>query len=304
MAQLINMELPEDMTVADRYNYYKCRFCDYNVEDTVPYTFDNGSDCLELLQNHFLNHHPVTNTIVDETTEFYQDGKKIAVLSKTHKNCCFENCPNNRTPILKKQLNKLAIRLLYGGVYPQFDIYFDNYHYDLEPYVFACGDLFEETRICSADRLLQWISQYGLMRTFTLKTIVQKKNKNLLMLKRIPKIKDQQVKEKEINKLENEKKDIEKRASKYLNITANLTKTALTQAKTFEMQANSSNCYQSDVEAQKAVLTSQVLQLSNYLNSLGYTASFDVSNTLIICHPKTGTETETEESQNKKQRLE
>ena len=98
-----------------------------------------------------------------------------------------------------------------------------------------------------------------------------------------------------------EKKDIEKRASKYLNITANLTKTALTQAKTVEIQAN---FYQSDVEAQKAVLTSQVLQLSNYLNSLGYTASFDVSNTLIICHPKTGTETETEESQNKKQRLE
>ena len=302
MAQLINMELPEDMTVADRYDYYKCRFCDYNVEHTVPYTFDNGSDCLKLLQNHYLNHHPVTNTIVDETTEFYQDGKKIAVLSKTHKNCCFENCPNNRTPILKKQLYKLAIRLLHDGVYPQFDIYFDNYHYDLEPYVFACGALFEETKICSEDLLLKWISQYGLMRTFTLKPVVQKKNKNLLMLKRIPKIKDQQVKE--INKFENEKKDIEKRASKYLNITANLTKTALTQAKTFEMQANSSNFYQSDVEAQKAVLTSQVLQLSNYLNSLGYTASFDVSNTLIICHPKTGTETETEESQNKKQRLE
>jgi len=302
MAQLINMELQEDMTVADRYNYYKCRFCDYNVEHTVPYTYDNGSDCLKLLQNHYLNHHPVTNTIVDETTEFYQDGKKIAVLSKTHKNCCFENCPNNRTPILKKQLYKLAIRLLHDGVYPQFDIYFDNYHYDLEPYVFACGALFEETKICSEDLLLKWISQYGLMRTFTLKPVVQKKNKNLLMLKRIPKIKDQQVKE--INKFENEKKDIEKRASKYLNITANLTKTALTQAKTFEMQASSSNYFQSDVEAQKAVLTSQVSQLSNYIKSLGYTASFDVSNTLIICHPITGTETETEEFQTKKPKLE
>ncbi len=205
---------------------------------------------------------------------------------------------------LKKKLNKLAIRLLHGGVYPQFDIYFDDYHYDLEPYVFACGALFEETKICTEDLLLKWISQYGLMRTFTLIPVVQKKNKNLVMVKRIPKIKDQQVREKEINKFENEKKDIEKRASKYLNITANLTKTALTQAKTFEMQANSSNFYQSDVEAQKAVLTSQVLQLSNYLNSLGYTASFDVSNTLIICHPKTGTETETEESQKKKQKLE
>jgi hypothetical protein len=47
------------------------------------------------------------------------------------------------------------------------------------------------------------------MRTFTLKTIVQKKNKNLLMLKRIPKIKDQQVKE-EIYKLINEKKTLKK----------------------------------------------------------------------------------------------
>ena len=303
MAQPIYMELPEDMNVSDRYNFYICRFCDFNVQNTVEYTVDNGNVCLKLLQNHYISHHPVTKTIVDETTEFYQDGKKIAILSKTHKNCCFENCQNNRTPILKKQLNKLAIRLLHDGVYPQFDIYFDNYHYDLEPYVFACGDLFEETRICSADRLLQWISQYGLMRTFTLKTIVQKKNKNLLMLKRIPKIKDQQVKE-EIYKLINEKKDIEKRASKCLNINASLTKTVFSQAKTVETQVN---LHQSDVQSkedEKAVLTSQILQLSKYLNSIGQTASFDVSNHLIICYTKTGTKTEAEESQNKKQRLE
>ncbi len=281
MAQPIYMELSEDVNVSERYNFYICRFCDFNVQNTVEYTFDNGNVCLELLQNHYITHHPVTKTIVDETTEFYQDGKKIAILSKTHQNCCFENCQNNRTPILKKQLNKLAIRLLHDGVYPQFDIYFDNYHYDLEPYVFACGDLFEETRICSADRLLQWISQYGLMRTFTLKTIVQKKNKNLLMLKRIPKIKDQQTKEEilkikvqqvkeEINKLIIEKKDIEKRASKCLNFSASL--------------------------------LSQILQLSKYLKSTGHTASFDGSNRLIICYTKT--EKETDKPQNKKQRLE
>ena len=310
-AQSIIMELPEEnpITIADRYNYYKCRFCDFNVDDNVELNFDNGDVCLELLKKHYIIHHPVTNTIVDETTEFYQDGKKIAVLSKTHKTCCFENCQNNRTAILKKQLNKLAIRLLYGGIYPQFDIYFDNYHYELEPYVFSCGDLFEETNICSADLLLQWISQYGLMRTFTLKIIVQKKNKNLLMLKRIPKIKDQEVKD-EITKLVNEKKEIEKRASKCLNISASLTKTVFTQAKNVEIQASLHQSNVQEKKDEKAILTSQILQLSNYILSLGHTPSFDVSNQLVISFPskikqvtQTETETETEESQNKKKRL-
>ena len=301
--QQMIMELPKEnpMTVADRYNWYKCRFCDFNADDTLKKGL-----YLDLLKNHYIIHHPVTTTIVNGNTEFYQDGKKIAILSKTHKNCCFYNCPNNQTAVLKKQLNKLAIKLLYGGFYPQLDIYFDAYHYELEPHVFSCGDLFEETKICSADLLLKWISQYGLMRTFTLKTMVKRKNKNLLMVKRIPKIKYQQPKD-NINNFVKEKEEIEKRAAKCLNINAGLTKTVLTQAKTVEIQASFIQSHVQEKKDDKAFLTSQNIQLSNYIRSLGHIPTFDSANQLIVSFPASinqDTKTETEEFKNKKIKLE
>ena len=161
------MDLPTDTeeVSAQMYNNYCCRFCVYDA---------NGS--LDCLQAHYTEHHPVTvEKIGEERIDYYQAGQLIALLSKNHKHCCFENCPNNQTLTLRKNLLKLAVQLKYGGLYPQLTPFFDEEHYNTEPHVFSCCDLFHHSKFYSSDVLLRWITQYGLIRTFSLKDIVKKK---------------------------------------------------------------------------------------------------------------------------------
>jgi hypothetical protein len=87
-------------------------------------------DAKGVLQNHKEEHHPVTTAIIEDTIEYHQAGGLIAMQTKNHKHCCFQNCPNNQTWTIKKKLLK------HGGLYPQLDEFFDEYHYNQEHFIF------------------------------------------------------------------------------------------------------------------------------------------------------------------------
>ena len=255
------MDLPTESeeVSAQMYNNYCCRFCVYDA---------NGS--LDCLQAHYTEHHPVTvEKIGEERIDYYQAGQLIALLSKNHKHCCFENCPNNQTLTLRKNLFKLAVQLKYGGLYPQLTPFFDEEHYNTEPHVFSCCDLFHHSKFYSSDVLLRWITQYGLIRTFSLKDVVKKKNKNLLLLQRVPKVKNQAVEQ--INKIVSEMEEKEIKAQLCQVVSVGLVKSVQIQAKVIQGQFL--------VEKKEK---DQFNQLKRFVREMGFDINFDSNNKLMI----------------------
>lgn len=245
------MDLSLEMEdVPKMFNYYVCRFCIFDA---------NG--VLELLQNHYQEHHPVTTANTQDTIEYHQAGGLIAVQSKNHKHCCFENCPNNQTSVIRKKAFKLAVRLKHGGLYPQLDDFFDDHHYNQEPFIFACSDLFLHSAKYNADLLIRWISQFGLMRTFALRDVVKKKNKNLLLVKRVPKVKDQL--QQQIKTLTNETQ-----MSQIVGVKL---------ATTVELQAGLLQTKMADT-----VWKEKEDQIADFMRTFGYKMSFDKDNKLVI----------------------
>ena len=272
----MEIQTEDEAFLEKMYNGYRCRFCDY----------DANSD-LELLQNHFTEKHPVTSSMNGGNIEFYQAGGMIALRSKTHKYCCFENCPNNQTLVLKRQCYKLSVQLKYGGHYPQLEPFFDEYHYNQEPHVFACSDLLEQSRIYGADMLLRWISQFGLMRTFSLKNVVKRKNKNLLLIKRVPKIKDQVAEEiksllTEKIDLKKEKKESDMAAKRCQVVSVNLSKTVARQANIIYSDTQNLNEQMTQTKDQMTQMKDQMTQMADFIGVLGYHVFFGLNNKMVV----------------------
>ena len=74
------------------FNNYNCRFCNFSSED------------LTLLKNHYLANHPVNKQNVDVGVNgYFQENQIVAMECSDHKFCCFTNCPNNQTIVVKKK---------------------------------------------------------------------------------------------------------------------------------------------------------------------------------------------------------
>lgn len=270
----MNLMRETQMDSKKMFNNYKCRFCNYSNED------------LPLLKNHYRKHHPVHKETVDGATGYYQANKLVAMECSNHQFCCFTNCPNNQTSVIKKNINKIAIKLEPDGHYPQLDGFFDKEQY-AEPNkpIFVCVELLEQSAEYTPDHLSKWVKLFGIMRSFSVKDVVQKKNKNLLFTKRVPPIKIQHDTVQMIKLVaEKEKLLLEKKNSENLSLLTQVINVGLLG------QVTQKQLEKVKVDHEK---DEQITQLLSYVNSMGYFAGFDASNKLVVsdtaqmpCHKK------------------
>ena len=156
-------------------NYFLCRYCEFNSENKT-----------NVLLKHYKEEHPVTTEDCEnpKVRNYYQAGELIAVVGIKHPLCCKYNCINNSAK--NQKLEKLCIRLKWGGDYTSIEHYFmnDRKYFDAEKGVFMCFANFEESASQTEEGMINWISIYGCAITFKLKFFEEIKNHNLIVLKK------------------------------------------------------------------------------------------------------------------------
>ena len=174
------------------------------------------------------------------------------------------------------------------GHYPQLDGFFEKKQYaDPKKPIYVCLELLEQYSEYTIDKLSKWVKLFGLMRSFSVKDVVQKKNKNLLFTRRVPPIKIQHGTV-AMTKLvaEKEKLLFEKKKSENLSL--------LTQTINFGLlsQVTQKQIEKVQVDHEK---DSQIKQLEQYIKNMGYFSGFDANNKLVVsdspdmpcpCHKK------------------
>ena len=168
-------------------NNHQCRFCLFNSEGIS-----------EILYLHYLEIHPVTKSVDDNGTQILsQNNEIIAYLTYKHDKCCLNNCVNSKASKINRNIKdvtpSICIRLKFGGDYESIQQYFDSKEFfEAEKGIFICLDQFEHNGTTYVE-FINWIEQYGAMATFKLKNLPLQKNKNLIILNRTPKPRDQRV---------------------------------------------------------------------------------------------------------------